>query len=247
MRMTARNCVAGLLLALLAVETAAAQISDEIPHARITPRWRRFYAGEYRTAERELRRESQRGVRTTQSHWIDSICYHAMLGEVLYHEGRNAEALAAFDQACQLFLAYPNWLLQVKFQSGANAACGPNRIVPARVPMWGKSSRNFVLGQFPTTEQVLVGDLDAQRAFQQGGVVREPMFWRVNVVEVMRMTALAIRRRSELLGPLAPQDSISKELSVVLAREQSRAGEPLVERVDRFAPRPGASRDGQAR
>jgi hypothetical protein len=44
------------------------------------------------------------------------------------------------------------------------------------------------------------------------------MYWRVNVIEVMRMTALAIRRRNELLGPLAPQDAITKELSAVLAR-----------------------------
>jgi len=217
MRMTARNCVAGVLLALLAASPAAAQITEGIPHASYYAAVEAFYAGEYRTAERELRRESQHGVRTAQSHWIDSICYHAMLGEVLYHEGRNAEALAAFDQACQLFLAYPNWLLQVKFQSGAS---GPRPDVnrTRRAPMWGTSSRTFVLGQFPTTEQVLVGDLDAQRAFQQGGVVREPMFWRVNVVEIVRMTALAIRRRNELLGPLAPQDTISKELSVVLAR-----------------------------
>ncbi len=138
-----------------------------------------------------------------------------MLGEVLYAEGRDADALAEFDQACQVFLAYPNWLLQVKFQSSAGGMrLDPNR--SRRVPSWGKSSRTFVIGQFSNSEQVLVGDLNYQTAAQQGGVVRTPMFWRMNVVEVMRMTALAIRRRSELLGPLAPQDAISKELSVVL-------------------------------
>ena len=78
-----------------------------------------------------------------------------------------------------------------------------------------------MLGQFPQTESILIGDLNANQAYQTGGVVREPMYWKVNVVEIMRMTALTIRRRNELLGPLAPHDSISKEMSVVLGRNNS--------------------------
>ena len=74
-------------------------------------------------------RETQRGVHTPQSRWIDSICYYAMLGEVLYQEGRNADALAQFDQACQVLLAYPNWLLQVRFQQRRTAS--PTQIGPA--------------------------------------------------------------------------------------------------------------------
>jgi hypothetical protein len=44
------------------------------------------------------------------------------------------------------------------------------------------------------------------------------MYWRVNVVEVIRTAALAIRRRNEILGPLARHDPIAKELSDVLSR-----------------------------
>jgi tetratricopeptide (TPR) repeat protein len=216
MRLTARDCVGGGVLALLAITPAIGQLTDEIPHASYYAGVQAFYAGEYRTAERELRRETARGVRTTQSRWIDSICYHAALGEVLYHEGRNADALGEFDQAAQLFLAYPNWLLQVRFQAANGPRPDTNRA--RRAPPWGQSGRNFVLGQFPQTESILIGDLNANQAYSAGGVVREPMYWKVNVVEIMRMTALTIRRRNELLGPLAPHDSISKELSVVLAR-----------------------------
>lgn len=217
MRFQARVLISALLLVLLAANQSRAQLQDAIPHASYFAAAQALYAGEYRTAERELRRETQHGVRAGQSRWIDSICYHTMLGETLYHEGRNAESLASFDQACQLFLAYPDWLLQVKFQAGASGPrADTNRA--RRTPTWGRSSRNFVLGQFPENEQVLIGDLDANRAYQQGGVVRQPMFWRVNVVEIMRSTALAIQRRNELLGPLAPQDAISKQLSSVLTR-----------------------------
>src|SRR5205814_1047376 len=108
------------------------------------------YSGEYRTAARELGREAQRGIHTPTTRWIDSICYNTMLGEVLYQQGRNAEALAQFDEACQILIVYPNWLLQVRFQQ--NPRPDPNR--SRRVPTWGRSERAFVIGQFPNTEQV---------------------------------------------------------------------------------------------
>ncbi|MCC7476037.1 MAG: hypothetical protein IT425_11630 [Pirellulales bacterium] len=207
----------GLAVALLAVAPARSQVGDAFPRPSYFTAMAAFYGGEYRTAERELRRETQHGLRAGQARWIDSICSNAMLGEVLFQEGRNAEALAAFDDACRLFLTYPDWLLQVKFQSGAaTLRADVNR--QRRAPTWGRSSRTIVLGQFPETEQVLVGDLDARQHYQQGGVVRQPMLWRVDVVEIMRMTALAMRRRNEILGPLAAQDALSKELSATLAR-----------------------------
>src|SRR5262245_8688481 len=113
MSLIARRGVAGALLGLLLASSASAQITDSIPRATYFAAKEGCYSGEYRDAERNLRREH--GVRIGQTNWIDAICYHSMLGEILYHEGRNREALAEFDQACQVFLAYPDWLLQVKF------------------------------------------------------------------------------------------------------------------------------------
>ena len=213
MDLTAGKPLAAAMLALLAASTAVAQLGDEIPHASYYAASQAIYTGEYRTAARELGRETQRGIHTPQTRWIDSVCYYAMFGEVLYHQGRNAEALAQFDEACQILLAYPNWMLQVRFQQ--NPRVDANRA--RRVPTWGRSQRTFVIGQFSNTEQVLVGDLDAQRTLQTGGVFRAPMLWRVNVIEVNRMAALAIRRRNEILGPLAAQDSINKQLSAALS------------------------------
>jgi hypothetical protein len=211
MALVSRCIASSAVLALLVASSAFAQLTDEIPHASYFVTKEAFYAGEYRDAEKNMRRE--RGIRTTQSNWIDSICIHAMLGEVLFNQGRNAEALAEFDQSCQTFLAYPNWLLQVRFQQGPRP--DTNRI--RRQPPWGRSSRNFVIGQFSATESILFGDLNASRTYQTGGVVQAPMLMRVNVVEIMRATALAIRRRTEILGPLAPQDTISKQMAAALA------------------------------
>lgn len=206
--------ILAVLLAMLAAAPAAAQLGQEIPHPEYYLATQAFYGGDYRDAERGLRIETRRGVRTTQARWIDAICYHAMLGEVLYHQGRNAEALAEFDQACQVLLAYPNWLLQVKFQQPPRADAARNR----RPPPWGRSERGATLGQFPATEQIFIGELTPARVLREGGAYQPPMLWRVNAAEIVRASALAIRRRGELLGPLAVHDPITKELSNVLAR-----------------------------
>ncbi len=207
-------CCCGLLLALLALPSAHAQLRDEYPNPSYYLAIQAFYSGEYRDAERGFLSETRRGVRTLQARWIDAICYHAMLGEVYYNQGRNPQALAEFDQACQLMLTYPNWLLRVKF----NQTPRPDVTQARRVAPWGASSRQAVPGQFSMTEQVLMGQLDNSAALQQGGAVQSPQYWRVNIIEVVRASALAIRRRNELLGPLAPYDRISKELADMLAR-----------------------------
>jgi hypothetical protein len=213
MDLTAGKPLVALMLALLAASTATAQLGDAIPHSSYYAAVQALYSGDYRSASREFGGETRRAIHTPQSRWIDSICYYAMAGEVLYHQGRTADALAQFDQACEAFLAYPNWLLQVRFQQNLR----PDAIRARRTVTWGHSDRTFVIGQFPATEQVLVGDLDASKTLQNGGVFRTPMLWRVNVIEVMRTTALAIRRRNEILGPLAAQDPISRQLSAALS------------------------------
>ena len=67
----------------------------------------------HRTFLREVRTG---GVKIgVQTKWVDSICYHAMLGETLYQWGRLPDALEQFDLACTLYLQYPSWLLRVNF------------------------------------------------------------------------------------------------------------------------------------
>src|SRR6185436_19976046 len=80
MDLTAGKPLAAVVLALLAVSTAAAQLGDEIPHGSYYAAVNALYSGEYRTAARELGRETQRGVHTPQARWVDSICYYAMFG-----------------------------------------------------------------------------------------------------------------------------------------------------------------------
>ena len=173
-----------------------------------------FYRGQYRDAERAFQRMTRSGVQAGQARWIDAICYHAMYGEVLYHEGRNAEALQAFDQACLMLLTYPDFLKQVRFDDPRPEA-NPSR---AQAP-WGPGTRPMALGDYPQTMPVAVGSITgANEALQRGGTFLQAQYWRVNVTEVIRAAALAMRRRNELLGPLAKYDRISKELATTMSR-----------------------------
>jgi hypothetical protein len=203
-----------LLVAIADVPPAAAQVGEEIPSANYYVAVHAVYTGEYREAVQDLRRQSQRGLRTTLARWVDSICYHAMLGEVFYHQGRNAEALAEFDQACQYVLQYPNWLTRVNFQRPPQ----PDPNLARRAAPWGQSTRQSTPAQFPRTEQVAFGDFVTSDTLRRGGVISMPEYRRVNVVEIVRTSALAIRRRAELLGPLAPHDQLFKDLASALAR-----------------------------
>ena len=58
----------------------------------------------------------------------------------------------------------------------------------------------------------------ANRVAQRGGLLELPQFWQLNVIEIVRASALAIRRRNELLGPLGAEDVISRELVTALSR-----------------------------
>ena len=209
-----RPAACGLLLALAAAHPVAAQPGEDIPGNSYWLAVDSLYRGEFRDAERGLRREVNRGVQTTQSRWIDSICYHSMLGEVLYQQGRNAEALAEFDQACRLLLAYPDWLLKVNFREQPV----PDANLARRTPPWGQSQRQSTLGHFPSTMLVGTGQWDQSQVMSQGGVVQMPQFWRIRVMEIIRASALAIRRRNELLGPLGKYDPLSNELVQVFSR-----------------------------
>jgi len=207
--------VAALLgLTSLGLSRAMAQLRDTIPSLAYFQGIEELYEGDYRDAERIFRRELRGAIKTVAARWIDSICYHAMLGEVYYHQGRNREALEQFNNACGMFLQYPKWMLRVKFTSDPRV----NASLTRRQLPWGRRGRQFALAQLPSSMLIGLGRLDNREAAQRGGVIQQAQYWRVNVVEIVRTTALAIRRRNELLGPLGAYDATSQALVTALSR-----------------------------
>jgi tetratricopeptide (TPR) repeat protein len=199
---------------LLAASARGQLIDRSIPSRTYFAGVEALYRGDYQGAQQQFQRELRGAVKTPQSRWIDSICYYAMLGEAYYLAGQNAEALEQFNNAAQLYLAFPQWMLRVDFP---NVVPDANR-ARQDPPPWGRSQRNATLGRFPDGMPIHQGQQLTEEQLLQGGVITPPQIWTVNVKEIVRCTALAIRRRNQLLGPLAPHDDASSQLASQLRR-----------------------------
>lgn len=215
-------CALLFAAAALLPAPAEAQLRDTIPSQSYYVGVEALYSGQFRDAQRTFTRGLRGATKTLYQgatvYWVDAICYHAMLGETYYHWGQPEAALEQFNFACSLFLEYPRWMLRVQFDQAPTLDANLAR---TQVP-WGASGRRVVPGRYQRPMSVARGQLDQSQAVQQGGVVEQAQLWPVDVVEVARCTALAIRRRNELLGPLGPHDSISKRLVVALSRGGAR-------------------------
>src|SRR5271157_2540294 len=176
-----------------------------------------FYDGDYRSARERFMAESNTAIRTAQSRWIDSICYETMQGECYYQMGAYAEALTHYTNALELAQAFPNWLSQVTFPA-IRADVGGKKPAP-----WQDRRLQAPLGQLPYTMLLGQGNADISSQIRQGGVVEAPILFPVEPQEIVRCTALAIRRRGELLGPLAAHDPL---IDNIIATLQRRPGQP---------------------
>lgn len=173
-----------------------------------------MYDGELKDAVEIFEDEWRGAIKTPQSRWIDSICYHTMIGECYYHMGRLDEALTHYTAALSLYLAFPDWLIRVQF---------PPTIAPAQTHVyqslpWGGTNRPGRPGRFPSEMLIGQGRINNNAVIQQGGVFQPAMLMPVQVQEIVRCTAVAIRRRTELLGPLSPHDPMTADLLAVLGR-----------------------------
>lgn len=176
-----------------------------------------FYEGEYRDALQIFRSEGRGAIKSVESRWIDSICYHTMTGECYYQMGQNAEAVTHYDSALQLYAAFADWMLKVQFEPRIRPA---NAIDRVQVP-WGASKRRSILGAYASTSLIAQGRINNNEQVQRGGVVSPPVLFPLNVQEVVRTTTIALRRRRELLGPVAAQSQVTKDVLAALSRPQT--------------------------
>jgi hypothetical protein len=176
-----------------------------------------FYDGDYASCVRGFRDSARGGLISIEGRWVDAICYHTMMGESYYQMGDLTNALDQYSSACKLFLAHRDWMLRAEF---------PNDIEPENNPRvnitWGAPTRALKIGRFPEKIQVLHGRMDNQEAATKGGVIAPPTLRPVNVIEIARCTAVAIRRRGEIMGPTAEHDPLTQQLVDALSRRPGR-------------------------
>jgi len=211
----------GMLACCIGAQSGRAQVGarlDSTPTRAYYLHISQLYDGDYRDALRGFQADVRGGIKTPQSRWIDSICYYAMVGETYYQMGEYAEALQQYTAALKLYSAFSNWMLRVQFP---RAIPPDNSTVQRQIPWRAPNSRPFRLGDVPDSMNIGQGRLDNELAVRQGGVVQQAMLMPIHVHEIVRCTALALRRRHELMGPICKLDPLTGE---VLAKLQQRPG-----------------------
>lgn len=210
-----RSVALTAMLALLSPPTLA-QVGLE---GRTVPRQGYFLAfdsfnrGDYRDAMKGFRSAMNGGINTGRGRWIDSICYHTMIGECFYQMGDLPLALDQYEAALKLTVARRGWLGRLQL---------PPQVQPlpiTRPVPWGPSERNLPPGTFPETMLSQQGT-DINQVLRQGGTAAAPELYPVRVLEIMRCIGLSLRRRYELLGPVATQTSLTGELVQEFSRRQ---------------------------
>ncbi len=210
-----------LLLSALSANNAQAQQGVRPP--RVYPAdsyyfiFRDFYDGELRDALREFQRAGRGGLKLPGQSWIDSICYHTMVGECYYQLGQLDEALAQYESALRLVVQFPDWIIRVQFQPIQPAQPGQIRNTP-----WGVSQRQPRYGRYADKYLMNLGDFNLAEKVARGGVVQPPVLFQVGVPEIVRCSVLAMRRWRELLGPSCPHHQLTKDLFNQLSRRPTQ-------------------------
>jgi tetratricopeptide (TPR) repeat protein len=173
-----------------------------------------FYNGDYRDALRAFKAESRGSIKTSQSRWIDSICYETMCGECCFQMGVLDEALLHYTNALNLFKRFPDWMAKVRFSPTIRlAGTGARKAVP-----WGVTSRQSQLGFYPLNVNILQGQIEfSDLAERGGGVVQQANLYPVTPQEIVRCTTLALRRRAAILGPVSKHDPLTTDLIATTA------------------------------
>lgn len=175
-----------------------------IPTERYYLGERMIQAGDYARAVSFYENELRGAFKIGGNLWIDSICYYAMLGETYYQAGSLDVALKNYNAALSIAIAYPKWMSKVTYTAGVTP--GTKSVTP-----WGTSKRNTPLGAFPRKATIVVGE-EASEAHQQLGIAAQQHAMQIDPVEILRCVALAIRRRVDIIGPMAPFDPMSTEI-----------------------------------
>ncbi len=219
-RVLALGCCAICCLAWGWAGRAAGQIAERnTPSQAYFATFGLFYDGDFGDALDSFANEGRGAIKTVESRWIDSICYETMVGECHYHMGNLSQALEHYNAAITLYLRFHDWMLRVQFPPMIRpGGAGSVKAVP-----WGASSRRARAGHYPTTMLISQGRVDNNPQYRQGGVVAPAVLYPIQVQEIVRCTTLAIRRRTELLGPICPHDPLTAQLAAALSR---RPGPP---------------------
>ncbi len=186
-----------------------------VPTQEYYLQFNQYYRGDYRRAVKDFISAERSAIKFGNQRYIDSICYWTMIGECYYQTGDYAKALGFYEQSIDLYLTHLRNDWQARVQPPPIIPPDNQAVNRARIN-WGTSARRFIVAKTPDSFSVLFGRMDAERAFQEGGLVQNPETRQVDISEIMRCTALAIYRRNVILGPTSKYSAISNRISAGL-------------------------------
>ena len=143
--------------------------------------------------------------------WLDALCYMIMAGECHYQLGRYDDAMKLFDNAVQIYLNNSHWL--------ANVSCSAVPVPVQRPALpWGATTRKGELGNFRNCRfQILQQHMNLMNLGNQGqGLMQQQQMTTIHAHEIINKLSLLIRRRGEILGPLAKYDKLTKDITQIL-------------------------------
>jgi tetratricopeptide (TPR) repeat protein len=204
----------GLALAMCVPLRVQAQVGQgQIPNATYWTALALYQNGDFASARKGFQEAAHGGIKSQGVRWVDSICFHTMLGECDYQLGDLNSALDQYTSALKLYLANPNWMLSIEFPANINVGKGT-------AITWGNSSRNSPPGSFPDRYMLIQNTLNAVGG--EGGnlnLITGKQAIPVHAAEISRCTGIALRRRRELMAMVSARDPFSETLVAAFARK----------------------------
>jgi len=197
-----------LALVGLAAPTWAQQRDMTVPPMEYHLAFAPYFEGEYKTALEAFQTAARGGVRSTEGRWVDSICYHTMIGECFYQMGDIAKALDQYNSALRLAIAHKGWMVRVEFPE----LLEPSASTVRGTITWGPSQRPTQLARIPDRMSSFQGQMLTEQDIRRGGVIAGAQLYPLNVKEVTRCISLALRRRREIMGPVCQHDLFTSQL-----------------------------------
>jgi tetratricopeptide (TPR) repeat protein len=194
----------------------AAQTSSDVPRPEYFIARDLFEAGRVVESSDGFRLASTRSLRVAEQPWIDSIPPLVLLGECYYAQGKLALAMESYDQALMIALAFPSWLDQIQ----ATSELVPLPEQSGKATNWFPVAAKIQTLSYPEPAALNVDLPGGQAALGPVATVT-----RVDAAEVLRTMAIAVRRRGEILGPLAKHSPLAQPLAQMFqTRGKQRPG-----------------------
>ncbi len=203
--------------------TAVQGQGQQLPHRTYYTAFAPLYEGDFRAALRRFNSEYRSAFQVGEARYLDSVCILTMIGECHYRVGDHQTALQRYNDALTLYLGMEGQRWQANIQLPALIQTDTAAVQKARVS-WGQSQRNSKISNVPDTLSVLRKQLAAGIALEDGGVFDPSELRQVNVVEVLRCTALAVHRRRQISGATGRYDPFALRLANSLKKAGSGSG-----------------------